>query len=202
MKLIVTVYFILFFLYTIVLSEEVKNKEINNLLKNIDISDSYYKNQIYGSPKIDIFKSANNLSLLAYQARYGGDGDHSGNILHLFEFKNGKSRKIFRKKINSVRFITSNGVLQSISGKRIETLCFVCDGWEESEVKDIFIIPININIKTLQTTTELTQEQKKQLREKFIKQSKKNIREQLSYGQEDYPKKVEILQKRFFKLLK
>ena len=199
----------LIFLFLILMSlqpnadaADLSDASIKELLSHVDVTHTHYGNDTYGPPKIDIFKGPNGTRLLSYQARYGGDGEHTENILKLFSFKGNKANKILDQNIDSVQFELKNGILKLIKGRYVETLCDVCDGWDASEPDDIFFIPINIDIKTLRVDAELTKQEKNELLSRFAQRSKKTTTEQLKYGNKSYPEYVESVKKRIMSVLK
>ena len=177
-------------------------QNVNELLKAVDVSQPIYGNKTFGAPKMNIFKGKDKSVYFAYQARYGGDGDHTANILKLFHFKGDKHFKLLDQNIDSVEFVEDNGILKYIRGKYVATLCNVCDGWEVSSPEDIFFVPVKIDIETLHIETELSKEEKQKIISKFNKQAKQNITEQLSYGRSKYPTYVDTVKRELMKLLK
>lgn len=111
---------------------------IEELLKKANRAIPYYGEEYYGSPKAQIVKISKDTNWLIHQARYGGDGEHSENILMIFELyehpserimkRSNNVNKIFQYSISNVKFTFSGEYLSKISGEIIETLCDVCDG--------------------------------------------------------------------------
>ncbi len=158
------------------------------LLAKVDVSHPYYKNKVYGRDKAAVYHSKDKSVLLVYQARYGGDGEHTENILKLFKFHGNKATKLLDQNIDDVQFVVQDvDVLKQIKGKYVETLCDVCDGWEVSDPEDLFFIPITIDIDSLRIKTTLTKKEKKELAARLEQVSQKSITEQLSYGNKNYP---------------
>ena len=112
------------------------------LLSKVDVSHPYYGNKVYGGDKVNVFRSNDGSIILIYQARYGGDGESTENLLKLFKSQDNKGKKLLDQNIDSVEFVQENGNLKHIKGKYVATLCDVCDGWEVSTPEDIFFIPI------------------------------------------------------------
>ena len=189
------------FLFLPVLAEEVPTTDIDNLLQQVDVSHAIYKNDIYGSPKVNLFQGSDGSKLLCYQARYGGDGDHTENILKLFRLQGANSIKLIEQNIDSVKFIEEQGSLKAIRGKYILTLCDVCDGWDAAQYEDVFFVPIKIDLESFTIETELTQQQKEELLSKFEGQSQRNIDEQLSYGNKNYPEFVKHVKNQLLHML-
>ena len=130
--------------------------------KNVNVSHPTYGNYTFGDPKVATFKSGEQ-NLLVYQARYGGDGEHTPNILKVFSYKSesfSDATLVFEHNLDSVEFETRNDQLIFIKGLYIETSCFVCDGWEVSDIEGIFKIPLIIDIKDWSITVNLTQKEK------------------------------------------
>lgn len=159
-----------------------KDNDPEELLKKVDVSHPYYGNRVYGGHKANIFHSSDKSLLLVYQARYGGDGEHTENLLKLFKFKDDKGKKLLDQNIDSVEFIQENSILKQIKGRYIATLCHVCDGWEVSESADIFFVPIVIDVETLSVKSTLSEKEKKELTERLERQADKDIAEQYSYS--------------------
>ena len=178
-----------------------KDIDSRTLLSKVDVSHPYYGNKVYGGDKVNVFRSKDNNVLLVYQARYGGDGEHTENFLKLFKFQDGKASKLLDQNIDSVEFVQENNLLKFIKGKYVATLCDVCDGWEVSDPADIFFIPIIIDIESLTVKSTLSEKEKKDLITRLEQQSDKNIAEQLSYGNKKYPAFVSTVKKQIKDLL-
>ena len=201
MRYTTTIISLSIFFFSSALAVETRKNDVEKLLEQVNVSHPYYKYDTYGTPKINLFKGKGDSELLVYQARHGGDGEHTENLLQLFRFQSGKPTKLIHQNMDSVEFVEEEGVLKAIRGKYVETLCGVCDSWEVSAPEDIFLVPINIDIETLSVVAELTKEQKERLLSNFEQQSQKNIDEQLSYGRKNYPKFVESVKKRLVNVL-
>jgi hypothetical protein len=91
------------------LSKDIDPRE---LLSKVDVSHPYYGNKVYGGDKVNVFHSRDSSILLVYQARYGGDGDHSENLLKLFKFQRGKGKKLLDQDIDSVEFVQKSNALE------------------------------------------------------------------------------------------
>ena len=171
--------------------------QVERALKNADLSIPYYGDTFYGQPKAQIVNISRHSSWLITQARYGGDGHHSENILMIFELHDHPSErimersnnvnKIFQYSLSNVILKFSGDYLATISGEVIETLCDVCDGWEASSPGDIFHIPIDIHVPSLVIQPTLSCPQAKALLVQLRNQGESNIKEQLGYGNESYP---------------
>jgi hypothetical protein len=181
------------------LSKDIDPRE---LLSKVDVSHPYYGNKVYGGDKVNVFHSRDSSILLVYQARYGGDGDHSENLLKLFKFQHGKGKKLLDQNIDSVEFVQKGNTLKHIKGRYVATLCDVCDGWEASEPIDIFFVPIIIDVESLTVKSTLSEKEKKDLLTRLEQQSHKNIAEQLSYGNNKYPAFVSTVKKQIKDLLR
>ncbi len=179
-----------------------KDIDPEELLEKVDVSHPYYGNRVFGGHKANIFYSRDKSILLVYQARYGGDGDHSENLLKLFKFHDNKGKKLLDQNIDAVEFVQENGLLKQIKGKYVVTLCHVCDGWEVSEPADIFFIPIVIDVEALTVKSTLNEKEKKALLTRLDQQSDKNIAEQLSYGNKRYPAFVSTVKKEIKNILR
>ena len=178
-----------------------KDIDSRELLRKVDVSHPYYGNKVYGGDKIRVFYSQNRSILLVYQARYGGDGEHTENLLKLFKFQDNKGQKLLDQNIDSVEFVQNNNILKYIKGKYVATLCDVCDGWEASSPEDIFFIPIVIDVESLTIKSTLSEKEKKDLLARLEQQTEKKIPEQLSYGNKKYPAFVSSVQKQIKNLL-
>ena len=180
---------------------EVFDTDYQNLLKNDNTSHPYYGNKVCGSPKVNQFHLSDKSKILVYQAKYGGDGEHSENILKLFKFQDGAGKKLIDQNIDFVEFIKEKGTLKQIKGKQVESLCDVCDEWDVASPEDIFFIPIVIDVESLTVKPELTEKQKQELLTRLEEQSNKALAEQLSYGNETYPAFVASVKKRIKEIL-
>src|SRR5438094_909721 len=89
-----------------------KDNDSGELLSKVDVSHPYYGNKVYGGDKVNVFHSRDNSILLVYQARYGGDGDHTENLLKLFKFQDNKGKKLLDQNIDSVEFVQQKGTLK------------------------------------------------------------------------------------------
>jgi hypothetical protein len=141
------------------------NELIQKVLDNVDISHPYYGKSLFGDTKIDTFKSGKQ-KLLIFQSRYGGDGEHTPNILKIYKYHSDSFKDaslVFEHNLDSVKFETRNSNLIFIKGLYIETSCFVCDGWEVSDPEGIFKIPIIIDINGFTITTNLNQKERNDL---------------------------------------
>jgi hypothetical protein len=185
--------------------------DIEKVLEKANLSIPYYGDMFYGEPKAQIFKISKDSSWLIHQARYGGDGEHTENILMIFELYDHPSERIMKRSnninkilqysISNVKFSFSGEYLSKINGEVIETLCDVCDGWEASSSEDIFRIPIEINIPSLIIRSTLSSSETKELLIKLDKQADANIKEQLGYGDKTYPDYVKEIVDRINSLL-
>jgi hypothetical protein len=170
---------------------------MENVLEQANRAIPYYGETFFGKPKAQIVKISKNANWLIHQARYGGDGEHSENILMIFDLyehpserimkRSNNVNKIFQYPISNVKFTFSGEYLSKISGEIIETLCDVCDGWEVSSPGDIFQIPIEIYIPSLIIKPTLSRAEAKELLSKLDKQATANIKEKLGYGNKTYP---------------
>jgi hypothetical protein len=172
------------------------------ILKQIDVSHPCYKNRIFGNPKIDTFRTKDSSLLLIYQAKYGGDGEHSENLLKIFKFNNDGVKKLIDVNIDSVSFIKESFYLKSILGKSVYSLCDVCDGWDVALPEDNFFIPTAIIVKTMKIKVMLSAQEKQDLLIKFDQQAKNNIKEQLSCGNDTYHNYVDKIRLEITNLFK
>lgn len=186
--------------------------KLDSALEKANLAIPYYGTDFFGNPKAQIFKIRSNTDWLIHQARYGGDGEHTENILIIFELFNHPSEsimkrspainKLFQYSISNVNFIFDDGYLERIDGEVVETLCHVCDGWESSSPGDIFKIPVTISVPTLVIRPTLSKSESKKVLDKLEKQSAANIKKQLGYGREPYPDYAEGVVKKIKDLLR
>jgi hypothetical protein len=176
--------------------------EYESLLKQVHISHPYYGNQIYGNPKINTYQSVDSSLLLIYQAKYGGDGEHSENLLKLFKFKNDSVMKLIDINIDFVSFIKESYYLKYIQGKSVFSLCHVCDGWDAALPEDIFFIPIIIDVELLKIIVDFTEKEKQDFLNRFNQQATKNIKQRSSSKNKEYQKYVEKIKSEIIKILK
>jgi len=171
--------------------------DIEKVLEKANLAIPYFGDMFYGEPQAQIFKISKDTSWLIHQARYGGDGEHTENILMIFELydhpserimkRSNNVNKIFQYSISNVKFSLTGEYLSKIKGEVIETLCDVCDGWEVSSPDDIFRIPIEIHLPSLTIRSTLSSSETRELLNKLNKQASANIKEQLGYGKKAYP---------------
>lgn len=178
-----------------------KDSDPRELLSKVNVSHPYYGNKVYGDDKVNVFQSRDNSILLVYQARYGGDGDHSENLLKIFRFQSGVGKKLLDQNIDSLEFVQENKTLKFIKGKYVTTLCDVCDGWDASEPEDIFFVPVIIDVELLTVKSTLNDKEKKALIARLDRQSDKNIAEKLSCGDKKYTSYVSKVKKEVKELL-
>lgn len=172
------------------------------ILSKIDVSHPYYGNQTYGPPQINHFKKVDGSDLIVYQARYGGDGEHTENIVKIFEVTKSKPLKRYDANLSDVQFSQDSGVLKAIKGYHIETLCDVCDGWEVSSPSDIYKIPVEISINDYRVIVPMSAAEKEALLILLKDQIAANTKEQLSYRNSAYPEFVRAVLNRVTELLK
>lgn len=182
-------------LYLSLLDKKTKTVIIDVDLKNINFGAWLYSSQF------DVFKTSDNKPLFLFQVRYGGDGDHTENIIKVFKLKKLSPQKVYEGNISNVEFFTGSGVLKSIRGNYIETLCDVCDGWEVSSPKDIFKLPLEISTTDFKATALMNSAEKKELMTSLKLQAESNIKEQLSHGNKSYPKYANGVIKRITEIL-
>lgn len=175
--------------------------DTDSLLNKVDTSHPYYGKKVFGSPKVNLFRLTDKSKVLIYQAKYGGDGEHSENILKLFKFQDGKVLKLLDQNIDFVEFVEENGTLKQIKGKYVESLCNVCDGWDVASPDDVFFIPIVIDVESLTVRPDLTKKQKQELLARLEERSNKDLAEQLSYGNKTYPAFAASVKKRVNEIL-
>ncbi len=166
---------------------QIKRNKDMSVTAMFDVSHKDYPKKFYGHPRIDFAYDKDGHNIITFQCRYGGDGDHSENLLKLFKFQDDKGTKLLDQNIDSVEFIQENGILKQIKGRYVATLCQMCDGWEVSLPEDIFFVPIVINIESLSVKSTLNEKEKKELIRRLDQQAEKDIAEQLSYGNKKYP---------------
>ncbi|NRB81919.1 MAG: hypothetical protein HRU38_25225 [Saccharospirillaceae bacterium] len=94
-----------FFVFILFVSIKSYCYELNyQSFKEADLSHPYYEDNIHGIPKVDLFLNSNGEIILVFQSMYGGDGEHTGNILKIFTLINEIPKKIYENTIENVRF--------------------------------------------------------------------------------------------------
>jgi len=160
--------------------------QLNSYVEKANIAIPYYGAKLYGKRDVKLFSIGSNENWLVHQSRYGGDGEHTPNILMIFEAGEHGVNKLFQYNISDVTFNLKDGLLSHIDGQHIETLCDVCDGWEVSENQDIFKIPIRIQVPSLRIEVLLDEAAKQELISRLSRQVRHNVKEQFSYGNKYY----------------
>jgi len=187
------------------------DEKLNNALENANLAIPYFGSNMYGERKAKIYKISPKTNWLIHQARYGGDGQHTSNILMIFELFNHRSKrimerspsinKLFQYSLSNVKFDFNGEYLVKIHGEIIETLCEVCDGWEVSSPGDIFKIPVSITVPSLIIRPTLSKQESEKLLNNLKKSSDAKIKEQLGYGRKKYPSYANRVVKRINELL-
>ncbi len=154
------------------------------LLARVDVSYGRYGKKLFGPPKVGVFRAMDGSVILAHQARYGGDGDHSENRLMLFGFRDGRGQKLLDQNIDFVEFVEEAGTLRLIRGKDVESLCDVCDGWDAAEADDVFFIPILLDVETLTVRADLSEEEKQRLLSRVEQRAARKLTETRKYGRD------------------
>ena len=98
-------------------------QDVQALLSKVDVSEPGYGTRTFGEPKINVFMGEHDSVLLIYQARFGGDGDHTENRTKVFRFTHGEPKKVLDQNFDSVSFVEAGGVLKTIRGNVVESLC-------------------------------------------------------------------------------
>lgn len=178
-----------------------KLPEAEGLLAKVDVSDPGWGRKTYGPARMDVFEGPEGSVLLAYQSRYGGDGDHTENRLKLFRFDGGTPQRLIDQNIDSVSFVQKNGALAYMRGSYVESLCDSCDGWEASDPDDLFFIPIVIDVKTMRVRVDLGAREKEALRSRLNLRVAQNIADQQQYGNRTYAAFAKAVKERIAKVL-
>ncbi len=173
---------------------EIRNK--------IDISDSHYGNSILGYEVTDLFKLKDNSELFIHQARFGGDGEHTGNVVKLFKITKKSISKIYEHELSTVKFVFDKGFLTKVNGYHRESLCHGCDGLDAAHPDDIFSVPLELDITNLEMRVLLNNKEKYEFMEKLKERIKSSNKDQLSYGFTDYPEYSNAVYERLSNLFK
>jgi hypothetical protein len=96
-----------------------KDIDPRELLSKVDVSHPYYGNKVYGGDKVNVFHSADKTILLVYQARYGGDGEHTENLLKLFKFQDHKGMKLLDQNVDSVELLRRMAFSNELKGNML-----------------------------------------------------------------------------------
>ena len=175
---------------------------IQTYLGRADISIPYYGKKLYGKREVKLFRVGRQESWLIHQSRYGGDGESTPNILMIFDVSEQGVNKLFQYNMSNVRFHKTGEFLSGIEGEHITTLCDVCDGWEVAPPRDIFKIPILINVPSLRIEVLLNGAEKDSLISRLKEQVENNIKEQSGYGNKQYPAYAREIQSSILNLIK
>ena len=185
-----------FFILVVFLPTVAFASELEDYLELANTKIPYYEDQYFGLPKAEIFRIGESTRWLVHEARYGGDGEHTENIMMIFEIsRRDEVNKIFQYSLSRIEYVVDNGRLEAIHGTVIKTLCYVCDGWEVSDPEEIFRIPIIIDVPSLVIYSKFSKKEAEELITNFCKQIEITIPQQVGYGHERYPgfvKEIEI----------
>lgn len=170
------------------------------LLAAVDISHPVYGTKTFGATKSRGFLQPDGSLLLVFQAKYGGDGDHSENRLKLFRFRDGRHELLLDQNIDFVAFVEKGRSLTLIRGMAVESLCDTCDGWDAAEPEDVFLIPIVIDAVAMTVRSELTGPERTELLARFDRQAHRRVAE-LARHREKYPSYVAAVRARIVEVL-
>ncbi len=115
-----------------------------NLVRTLDLSVPGY-----GPPKLrsDAFVAGQDPfnRWLIHIGKYGGDGDHTGDILMVFALRlaEGRPSKVLEYPLEEATIEAKEGVIL-IRGRHVLSFCNGCDGWEVSSPEDLFFVPVEI----------------------------------------------------------
>jgi hypothetical protein len=170
-------------------------QDVQALLSKVDVSQPGYGTRTFGEPKVNAFKGEDGSVLLVYQARFGGDGDHTENRTKVFRFTRGEPKKVLDVNLDSVTFVESSGALITIRGNVVETFCDVCDGPDAAEPEDLFFIPVAVDLRTLSVTPTIDARAREALLARARARAKKNSAEEVgnSVYRDAVVKRVEAL---------
>ncbi len=154
-----------------------------------DISHEGYGG-MFGLNDVKSLHDEDGLDLILIEGRYGGDGDHTEDRLIVYRFMDRRLEFIADENISNPEYIERNGILQSVNGIYILSLCDVCDGWDASDPEDIFKIPITLTLHddVFEMSCRLSSEEKKVLLEGFRRQKEADTSEALKYRDREYIK--------------
>lgn len=161
-------------------------QDVRALLAKVDVSDPTYGTKTYGEPKVNVFKGEDGTVLLVYQARFGGDGEHTENRTKVFRFTRGEPKKVLDQNLDSVSFVEAGGALTKIRGNVVESLCDVCDGPDAAQPEDIFFIPVAVDVRTLSVVPTLDATAREALLARLRARAKANVVEQSGLGHDGY----------------
>jgi hypothetical protein len=161
-------------------------QDVRELLAKVDVSDPRFGTRTFGAPRTDRFEDAHGAVLLAHQARFGGDGDHTENRLKVFRFTGEVPAKVLDQDLEAVAFVEAGGALREIRGNVVESLCDVCDGWDVADRRDLFFIPVVIDARTFAVTPALDRGARRRLLQKLRARARANVAEHARQGNSAY----------------
>jgi hypothetical protein len=156
------------------------NKKV---IADFDLRDKYYGARTYMRERLDFIKRNDGDHLVFYQARYGGDGEHTENRLKIFLWNNNVLSELADENIHGVKINQEKDIIR-ITGNHVITFCAVCDGWEVSYPPDIFQIPVAITVlkDKIRRSCTLSDKEKDDLLKRFNERKKVRLAEEAKYG--------------------
>lgn len=84
--------------------------------------------------------------LVIVEAARGGDGDHTGPLLEVFRIDKSAAQKIGEIELFSATYLRKGQEVRFIEGRRLFSLCTVCDGPEAPNPNDNIFVPVRVSV--------------------------------------------------------
>lgn len=94
---------------------------------------------------------------LIHIGRYGGTGEDTGDIVMVFGLSGDVPNRLLQFPLEDSK-ITVVGDQARITGRHVISLCDSCDGWEAAPEGDVFFIPMDIYLPSLNKKALLSKE--------------------------------------------
>jgi len=149
----------------------VTDKVTGHSLASRDISHPFYAGLV-GIDKTYYSNDKEGRTLILLSLRYGGDGDHTEDRLLVHRFNGKQLEFVADENLMNPEIIEKDGILQSVKGLYVLSLCDVCDGWDAGDEEDAFIIPVTLTFdgKGFTRVCRLSEEEKDDMLKRFRNQ--------------------------------
>jgi hypothetical protein len=178
----------------------VQDRLTRRVLAMKDIGHPYYGGDLWSAQRLQLEMSSDGVPLILFQTAFGGDGEHTSNYLIMCAYKKANLTILLKEELSDVRTLVSGHALRGLSGRRVFSLCHVCDGNDAASEEDLFYIPVSVtfNGTRIAESCTLSPSQKRTVLSRFVEQGAANTKEQYSYSAEggrDYERFVRELEK-------
>lgn len=157
---------------------------------------------LFGQIKLVIAKGKNKRSdVVIVQAARGGDGDHTGPILDIYELKNGSFKKLGEQELFDADFHSDDKTISTITGKVLFDFCDVCDGPDLDVAGGNIFVPVKITFgcNGICIIPDISKREQRGLVSRFQMTKVSKLKEE--DNDRDYPNYVQHLEQSFNKLL-